>query len=218
MRVLLIEDEPSLSSAVSEHLTAQSHAVDCVACLGDGQAATQTINYDLILLDLGLPDGNGLTFLNTFRRNGQQTPVIILTASDQTKQRIAGLDTGADDYLVKPFDLDELLSRIAAVMRRTSGNPEQVRILGELTISLTRRSLSRNGVEITLTAREWSILECLLLRIGRVVSREQIEEAIYGFSDEIESNAIEAHISRLRKKLGAPIIENLRGIGYRIAG
>ena len=216
MRILLVEDERGLALAICEHLVAQTHAVDHVATLEDAKAALRAVNYDLLLLDLSLPDGNGIDLVKLPHTNKRNLPIIILTARDQISDRIAGLDAGADDYLVKPFDLDELLSRIAAVMRRVIVHNISEITVADITISLQRRHVANKGREIALSAREWSILECLLLRKGHIVPRSEIEDAIYGFGEEIDSNAIEAHISRLRKKLGTPIIQNTRGIGYRI--
>ena len=218
MRILLIEDEPSLGQAVREHVAATGHAVDHVLRLDDARAALRGVDYGLILLDLHLPDGLGIELLKSLRSAGDQRPVIILTARDQIRDRIEGLNAGADDYLVKPFDLDELTARVAAVARRVSGNATPVIRLGKIEIDQSGREVKREGRRIDLTGREWAVLDRLLSSRNRIVAKEQIEEALYPFGAEIESNAIEVHVSRLRKKLGRELIETVRGIGYRLAG
>jgi two-component system OmpR family response regulator len=172
--------------------------------------------YDLILLDLMLPDGRGLTFLQTLRSNGAVTPVIILTAMDQISDRIEGLNAGADDYLVKPFDLSELSARLNAVARRYSGNPNPLIDIGELTVDLATRNITKSGKKVTLTAREWVLFEAFAQNPGQLFSKPQLEDRLYSFEAEIESNTIEVHISRLRKKLGRQAIETERGMGYRL--
>ena len=216
MRILLIEDEPSLGQAVREHVAATGHAVDHVLRLDDARAALRAVDYGLILLDLHLPDGRGLDLLKGLRNGGDKRPVIILTARDQIRDRIDGLNAGADDYLVKPFDLDELTARVAAVARRSAGDPSPTIRLGEIEIDQAARSLHRAGAPVDLTAREWAVLDRLLSRRNQVVTKAQIEEALYPFGAEIESNAIEVHVSRLRKKLGTSVIETERGLGYRL--
>jgi two-component system, OmpR family, response regulator len=216
LRILLIEDEPSLGQAVREHVAATGHAVDHVLRLDDARAALRGVDYGLVLLDLHLPDGLGIDLLKSLRGAGDRRPVIILTARDQIRDRIEGLNAGADDYLVKPFDLDELNARVAAVARRASGNPTPIIRLGELEIDQSGREVRRNGRRIDITGREWAVLDKLLSRRKSVVTKEQIEEALYPFGAEIESNAIEVHVSRLRKKLGRNLIETVRGIGYRL--
>ena len=216
MRILLIEDEPSLGQAVREHVAATGHAVDHVLRLDDAKAALRAVDYGLVLLDLHLPDGRGLDLLKSLRSAGDKRPVIILTARDQIRDRIEGLNAGADDYLVKPFDLGELAARVAAVARRSAGDPSPVIRLGEIEIDQAGRVASRNGTRIDITGREWAVLDRLLSRRNQVVTKTQIEEALYPFGAEIESNAIEVHVSRLRKKLGRDFIETVRGVGYRL--
>ncbi|MCP2073070.1 UNVERIFIED_ORG: two-component system OmpR family response regulator [Pseudomonas lini] len=216
MRVLLVEDAPRLGEAVREQIADDGHAVDWVQCLAHARNSVRTTPYDLILLDLMLPDGRGLDFLRQQRGAGDATPVIILTAQDQISDRIAGLNAGADDYLVKPFDLFELSARVAAVARRYSGNPNpQIRI-GELHIDMSARTVQRAGVSVDLTAREWALFEAFVQRPGALLSKTQLEERLYAFGAEIESNTIEVYISRLRKKLGRDFIETVRGMGYRL--
>jgi two-component system OmpR family response regulator len=216
MRILLIEDDEALGRAVAEQVAADGHAVDRVTCIADGADSVRAVPYDLVLLDLMLPDGRGVDFLRGRRAAGDATPVIILTARDQITDRIAGLNAGADDYLVKPFDLSELSARIAAVARRYSGNPNPLVTLGDLDIDLASRSVHRAGRPVDLTAKEWAIFEALIQRPGAILSKWQLEERLYDFGAEIESNTIEVHVSRLRKKLDRKVIETVRGMGYRL--
>jgi two-component system OmpR family response regulator len=168
------------------------------------------------LLDLMLPDGSGLDFLRRLRGSGATTPVIILTARDRISDRIAGLNAGADDYMVKPFDLSELSARVAAVARRYAGNPNPLLNLGELEVDLAARNVRRAGQAVDLTAREWALVEALAQRPGAILSKSQLEDRLYAFEAEVESNTIEVHVSRLRKKLGHDVIDTVRGLGYRL--
>ena len=216
MRILLIEDDTILGQAVRDQIAADGHSVDWVNRLDAAGDAIRTTAFDLILLDLMLPDGRGIGFLKTLRARGDVTPVIILTALDQVSDRIEGLNAGADDYLVKPFDLSELSARIGSVARRYSGNPNPIIVHGPLEVDLAARSVLLNGRSVVLTAREWALFEAFLARPGQLLSKAQLEEKLYAFDTEIESNTIEVHVSRLRKKLGAGIIETQRGLGYRL--
>ena len=216
MRVLLVEDAPGLGEAVREQIADDGHAVDWVQRLDHANASVRTTPYDLILLDLMLPDGRGLDFLRQQRAVGNVTPVIILTAQDQISDRIAGLNAGADDYLVKPFDLFELSARVAAVARRYSGNPNPLIKLGDLQIDMNARTVQRAGITVDLTAREWALFEAFVQRPTALLSKSQLEERLYAFGAEIESNTIEVYISRLRKKLGRDLVETVRGMGYRL--
>lgn len=216
MRVLLIEDTVDLGQAVREQIADDGHAVDWVQQLDHAELSVQSTAYDLILLDLMLPDGRGIDFLRKRRTAGDTTPVIILTARDQLSDRIAGLNAGADDYLVKPFDLSELSARVAAVARRYSGNPNPQIRLGELRINLPDRTIQRADVMSYLTAREWALFETFLQRPNALFSKSQLEERLYEFGAEIESNTVEVHISHLRKKLGFHVVETVRGVGYRL--
>jgi two-component system OmpR family response regulator len=216
MRILLVEDDAGLGAAVRDHVATNGHTVDWARRLDDAGDHVRTVAYDLILLDLLLPDGRGLDFLRRRRAAGDATPIIILTALDQISDRIAGLNAGADDYLVKPFDLSELSARVNAVARRYSGNPNPLVVLGDLTIDLAERRVARAGRVVPLTAREWTVLEAFLHRPGALLSKEQLEQRLYSFDVDIESNTIEVHISRLRKKLGSDIIQTVRGMGYRL--
>jgi two-component system OmpR family response regulator len=216
MRILLIEDDTTLGDAVRDHLTSRGHAVDRAVTLGDARDLLPCADYSLILLDLGLPDGNGLDLLRDLRRRSDWRPVIVLTARDQISDRIEGLQAGADDYLVKPFDLGELDARLQAVTRRAGDRPDPEHRFGAVTLRPADHRALVDGKEVTLTAREWAILERLLRRPGAVIGRAQLEEALYAFGAEVESNALEVYVSRIRKKLGNDLIGTLRGIGYRI--
>lgn len=216
MRILLVEDDAALGRAVREHLMLTGQAVDHVGSRAEAEAALRAHDHTLVLLDLGLPDGSGLDVLRGMRGRGDWRPAIILTARDQITDRIEGLKAGADDYLVKPFDFGELLARVQAVTRRTAARPDREFQAGSVRLHLEDRRAVLAGKEVTLTGREWAVLERLLQRPGAVVSRERLEEAIYGFGEEVESNAVEVHVSRIRKKLGAALIETLRGVGYRV--
>ena len=216
MRILLVEDAVSLGEAVRDQISEDGHAVDWMQSLAHAQASVATTHYDLILLDLMLPDGKGLNFLKDLRKTGARTPVIILTALDQLSDRIEGLNAGADDYLVKPFDLTELSARIAAVGRRYSGNPNPLVQIKGLDIDLISQTVRRGDCLINLTAREWALFEVFLQHPGALLSRTQLEDHLYAFGDETESNTIEVYISHLRKKLGRDIIETVRGMGYRL--
>jgi len=216
MRVLLIEDDRMLGAAVCDQIVADGHSVDWSTRLDSAGEYLAVAAYDLILLDLMLPDGRGQPFLRKLRERGDATPVIILTALDQISDRIEGLNAGADDYMVKPFDLSELSARLNAVARRYSGNPNPLITRGDLEIDLAARSVRRMGRPVPLTAREWVLLEAFLQRPEQLLSKAQIEERLYSFETEIESNTIEVHVSRLRKKLGRDTIETVRGLGYRL--
>ena len=215
MRILLVEDEPLLGEAVAIHLK-RLHAIDWLQSLEEASGAMAAVAYDLLLLDLNLPDGRGLDLLRSVRRSGERVPVIIITARDQIRDRIEGLNAGADDYVLKPFDLDELTARIHSVQRRAAALPSPRLTIGSLDIDQTARAVWRDGEEIHLTAREWALLECLVRRLGVIVPKVKLEDALYDFGSEIESNAVEVYVSRLRKKLGPDVIRTVRGLGYRM--
>ncbi|MDD2541323.1 MAG: response regulator transcription factor [Desulfuromonadaceae bacterium] len=214
MRLLLVEDDPMLGDAVQSVLQQESFAVDWVRDGEEAELALAALPYDLVLLDLGLPGKNGLDILRDLRRNKISMPVIILTALDAVSDRIAGLDSGADDYQVKPFDPDELAARIRALLRRRDGRVEPIITFGLLTLNLATRELYFQEKPIRLSLREFSLISLLLERPGATVSREQLEERLYGWNEEVESNAIEVHIHNLRKKLGHNLIRTIRGAGY----
>ena len=216
MRILLIEDDYVLGEAVRDHIAADGHGVDWMRRLEPANDALTTTTYDIVLLDLNLPDGNGLDLLLKLRKEGGATPVIILTAQDQIASRIAGLNAGADDYLVKPFDLSELTARLAAVRRRYAGYPNPKLRLGELEVDTALRTVERDSLPVDLTAREWAVFERLIRTPGVLVSKPQIEDALFEFGAEVESNAVEVYVSRLRKKLGRDSVETVRGLGYRV--
>ncbi|MBL8906400.1 MAG: response regulator transcription factor [Rhizobiales bacterium] len=218
MRLLLVEDEPMLGDAVRERISRDGHAVDWVMRLDEAEAALAAVGYELVLLDLHLPDGRGLDLLRAMRQRGDRRPVLILTARDQVRDRIEGLNAGADDYLVKPFDLDELTARIGAIARRAGGDPTPTLTQGSYSIDRAHRRVRKEGREVALTAREWALVDRLAARLGTVVAKSQLEDALYEFGEEVESNAVEVHVSRLRKKLGAEFIETVRGLGYRLSG
>lgn len=216
MRILLIEDDTVLGAAVRDQLAADGHSVDWMMRLDAARDAMAGAAYDLVLLDLMLPDGLGLTFLKALRARGDVTPVIILTALDQVSDRIDGLNAGADDYLVKPFDLAELSARIGSVARRYTGNPNPIIVHGALEIDRAAKSIRRGGKPVALTAREWALFDAFLARPGQLLSKALLEEKLYAFDSEVESNTIEVHVSRLRKKLGNEVIDTERGLGYRL--
>ncbi|MEI2302286.1 response regulator transcription factor [Ensifer sp. MJa1] len=216
MRVLLVEDDQVLGEALRDHVAAAGHAVDWFKRILDAMAATDTVSYGLILLDLRLPDGEGLALLRSLRARGDGTPVIILTAHDQISDRIEGLNSGADDYLVKPFNLDEMTARMLAVSRRYSGNATStVKLLG-IEIDQVHRKIVVDGESQSLSAREWAVLDKLVAHPGALVSKAQLHDVLYAFGAEVESNTVEVYISRLRKKIGSERIETVRGLGYSI--
>lgn len=216
MRILLIEDEAALAHPVKAHLEVDHHLVEWFGTLDEAESAIRTMEYDVVLLDLQLPDGDGLSFLSHVRDMHIKTPIIILTARDKVSDRIEGLNRGADDYVIKPFDLDEVKARIQTVCRRSADQMTQTILIRDLSIRLSDQSVRREGKEIRLTAKEWGILETLLRRKSSIVPKERLESAIYAFGEEVESNALEVHISRLRAKLGKDLIVTRRGMGYLI--
>ena len=216
MRILLVEDDTMIGESVLDLLRAEHYAVDWVKDGEMAETALQTQTYDLILLDLGLPRRDGLSVLRALRARKERTPVLIATARDSVQQRIEGLDAGADDYVLKPYDLDELLARIRALVRRAAGRAEPIYEHNGVSINPATREVTAGGQPVVLSAREWAILEPLLARPGMVLSRAQLEEKLYGWKDEISSNAVEVYIHGLRRKLGAELIQNIRGVGYLV--
>lgn len=216
MRLLLVEDDENLGKATAEGLR-ESYAVDWVTSSEEAREALATTAYALLVLDINLPGISGLEFLGTLRKKNDQTPVLLLTARDAVRHRIEGLNTGADDYLVKPFDLDELLARCAALLRRGSGNASPVITYKDLSYEPSSGHLEVKGKSVNLSGRERAIFDLLIRNIDRAQSKEKITESIYDWSsEEIESNTIEVHIAALRKKLGKETIKTMRGVGYMI--
>ena len=216
MRILLVEDDTMIGESVRDLLQAEHYAVDWVKDGELADAALQTQTYDLILLDLGLPRRDGLSVLRALRARKDRTPVLIATARDGVQQRVEGLDAGADDYVLKPYDLDELLARIRALVRRAAGRAEPTYEHNGVNINPATREVMAAGKPVSLSAHEWAVLEALLARPGRVLSRTQLEEKLYGWKDEINSNVVEVYIHGLRRKLGADLIQNIRGVGYLV--
>jgi two-component system response regulator QseB len=216
MRLLLVEDDAMIGEAVRTGLRKQGLAVDWVQDGAAAKTALSTETFDLVLLDLGLPRMDGLQVLKWLRGTGSTVPVLIITARDSVNDRIKGLDAGADDYIVKPFDFDELAARVRAVLRRRSGRADNVVEHLGVTLDPASHEVRREGEPINLSHREFALLEALLERPGQVLSRAQLEERLYGWGEEVESNAVEVHIHNLRKKLGADYIQNVRGVGYKV--
>ena len=216
MRLLLVEDDTMIGEAVQDLLRAEHYAVDWARDANAADTALRTQSYDLVLLDLGLPGRDGLSVLRDMRTRRDRTPVLIATARDAVAQRVQGLDAGADDYLLKPYDMDELLARIRALTRRAAGRAEPSYEHEGVTITPATREAMVNGQPVILSAREWAVLESLLARPGAVLSRQQLEDKLYGWGDEVSSNAVEVYIHGLRKKLGAGLIINVRGVGYMV--
>lgn len=216
MRVLLLEDDAILGEALRDFLRSDGHVVDWLRNLA-GARAVEREPFDLLLVDWNLPDGSGVSWLTALRANGRSTPAIILTARDRLTDRIEGLDSGADDYLVKPFAPEELSARIRALTRRLNGEASRQLCFGEVRIDLTRHEAHSAGALVTLTAREWAVLEALALRAGRIVSKADLDALVNGFDGESSSNTLEVHVSRLRRKLSPTLIETVRGLGYRIS-
>lgn len=216
MRILLVEDDPQLGDGISVGLHHAGYTVDW---LSDGAKAKQALSvepFDLVILDLGLPNIDGLSLLRQMRHNHDLTPVLILTARDTISDRVTGLDSGADDYLVKPFDLDEMYARIRAVMRRKAGRASPLIKHGDVELDPAAHTVTLKGKIINLSSKEYTVLHMLLDSVGHVLSKTQIEDKLYGWNDAIESNATEVHIHHLRKKIGKKLISTIRGVGYMI--
>jgi two-component system OmpR family response regulator/two-component system response regulator QseB len=217
MRILLVEDDPQLGDGLTIGLRQAGFAVDWLKDGNSADQALQSETFDFVVLDLGLPRLSGMEVLSRARSRGQNMPILILTARDATGEKVAGLDAGADDYLVKPIDLDELTARIRALTRRSAGRAEPLLIHGDLALDPAAHTLTQAGLLVELSSREFSLLQQLLENAGRVLTRTQLEQSIYGWRDEPDSNALEVHIHHLRKKLGSELIRTLRGVGYTIA-
>lgn len=216
MRILLVEDDALLGDGICVGLTQAGFTVDWVKDGKAGLAAVSAGWHELIILDLGLPGISGQELLSRLRKDGHDIPVLILTARDTVDQRVAGLDAGADDYMTKPFDLDELSARLRALLRRRSGRTAPLLTHGDIVLDPAAHATTFHGEAVNLSHREFSMLQLLLESAGRVLSRQHFEENLYGWDEEIESNAIEVHIHHLRKKLGSDLIRTVRGVGYTI--
>ena len=222
MRLLLVEDDRMIGESLRTALRLEGHAVDWVRDVAAAQATLASERFDLVLLDLGLPPGrgdaeaDGLSVLRTLRARHDDTPVIVLTARDATADKVAGLDAGADDYLVKPFELDELLARLRAVGRRTAGRAETALQVGPLRLDPGSREVTLDGRPVLLSAREFTVLHALMERPGAILSRAQLEDRLYGWGEELESNAISVYMHQLRRKLGAQWLHTARGQGYYV--
>ncbi|MFN7572674.1 MAG: response regulator [Betaproteobacteria bacterium] len=216
MRFLLVEDDPMIGASLRNALRQEGHAVDWVRDGRAAQSALASERFDLLLLDLGLPQVPGLEVLRGLRAGGNTTPAIVLTARDELEQRVALLDAGADDYLVKPFELAELTARIRAVLRRAAGRSAPVLEVGDVQLDPATRQVARSGEPVILSAREYALLEALMLRPGALLSRAQLEDRLYGWGEEIESNAVSVYVHQLRRKLGEDFIRTVRGVGYYV--
>ncbi len=217
MRLLLIEDDEILGEGLRDFLLAEGHRVDWARGLTQTDAYRGE-PYDAYLVDWQLPDGSGLDWLRARRGQGDSTAALMLTARDLLADRLRGLDSGADDYLVKPFAPEELAARLRAVCRRSAGTADARAVFGPVAVDLQARCALLDGQPVELTAREWTLLEALTLRAGRIVAKSELERLVHGFESELASNALEVHISSLRRKLGRHLVETVRGLGYRIGG
>lgn len=217
MRLLVVEDDPMIGDSMQRGLRNSGLAVDWVRDGKDAELALGNGVYDLMILDLGLPRKGGLELLNQLRGQGNDLPVLIVTARDAVEDKVAGLNSGADDYLVKPFDFTELNARVNAIMRRRSGSGNPVMSYGPLTLDPVAHQVTLRGGPVGLSAREFSLLRALMAVPGAVLSRAELEEALYGWDEEVGSNAVEVHIHNLRNKLGSHAILNVRGAGYRVS-
>lgn len=216
MRVLLVEDDEMLLDGLQAGLGLHGFQVEAVALLNDAEAALRAARFDAVVLDIMLPDGSGLDLLRKLRAKADTTPVLLLTARDTVAERVHGLDLGADDHLGKPFDLDELAARLRAVVRRGQGRSAPILAFGSLSLDPARREVTLSGEQVSLSRREFAVLEALMERPGVILSREDLQERLYGWLDEVESNAVEVHVHKLRSKLGRDAIRTIRGVGYRL--
>jgi len=217
VRVLLVEDDPMIGESVARGLSGDGYAVDRALDAGEADTALRTQAYDLVLLDLGLPGADGLQVLRALRARGDATPVLVVTARDAVASRVAGLDAGADDYVVKPFELDELGARIRAVLRRHAGRGEPLLRAGAVCLDPAAHRVTLDGEPVALSAREYALLRALMDRPGAVLSRAQLEEKLYGWNEAVGSNAVEVHLHALRRKLGPGVVRNVRGVGWTMA-
>ncbi len=214
MRVLIVEDDQGIAEGLSATLRAAGYAVDVSTTLASASSALAVETFDLILLDLGLPDGDGLQWLRRLRGRGVMVPVLILSARDALPDRVAGLDEGADDYLVKPFVPEELLARMRVALRRSEGRASPLLRHGDIEIDPAAHTVMLSGKPVPLRAKEFALLLALLRGCGQVLTRQRLEETLYGFDEALESNALEVHIHHLRRKLGDDLVKTVRGVGY----
>ncbi len=214
MRVLIVEDDTGIATGLAATLRGSGYAVDVTATLALASAALRVEPFDLVLLDLSLPDGDGLDWLRQVRSSGSVMPVLIMTARDALPDRVAGLDEGADDYVVKPFEPEELLARMRVALRRSEGRASPVLRHGDLVVDPAAHTVVRNGEPVALRAKEFALLLALLRGSGQVLSRQRLEQALYGFDEVLDSNALEVHMHHLRRKLGDGLVKTVRGVGY----
>lgn len=215
LRILIVEDDRSLASGLQVALKRAHHSVEWIADGIQAQSALQNQNFDLVILDLGLPGRDGFKVLSSLRQSGAQVRVLILSARDAIQDRVRGLDLGADDYLTKPFELEELLARVRVLERRRASSADNTLALGRLTLDLAAMTVRWDGVELDIPKKEWMLLKLLAEQPQRVLSRSQIEEALYGWGEGAESNTVDVHVHHLRRKLAPSIIQTVRGVGYR---
>ncbi len=218
MRILIVEDEPTLARQLRQTLESAGYAVDSAMDGEDGQFLGETENYDAVILDLGLPEVDGLTVLDRWRKSGVRVPVLVLTARDSWSDKVAGLDAGADDYLAKPFRFEELIARLRALIRRASGNASSELVAGDVRLDTRSGRVTLSGEPVKMTAQEYKLLSYLMHHKGKVVSRTELIEHIYDQDFDRDSNTIEVFITRIRKKLGADLITTIRGLGYSLEG
>jgi len=218
VRILLVEDDELLLDGLKAGLSLHGLEAEAVGTCDEARAALRASRFEAVVLDLMLPDGSGLSVLREMRGRGDTTPVLLLTARDAVDDRIAGLDTGADDYLGKPFDLDEVAARLRAITRRAQGRSTPLLTWRDLTLDPARRSLEREGRPVALSRREFAILEALMERPGVILSKDRLQERLYGWQEEVESNALEVHVHNLRAKVGRDVVQTVRGLGYRLGG
>jgi len=216
MKILLVEDDVMIGENIQIALDGEGIAIDWVKDGNAADAALATHTYDAVLLDLGLPGKDGIELLRAMRARADSTPVMAVTARDTVPERVLGLKAGADDYLIKPFDLEELIARLHALVRRARGNTESVYRNGDVLVNAATRQVLVGDRQVILSSREWAILDALVARPGAILSRSQLEERLYGWSSDVESNAIEVYIHGLRKKLGQQFVINVRGLGYMV--
>lgn len=217
MRILVVEDDKIIGDGLLTALKLEGYAVDWAEDKESATLAFETHSYDMLLMDIGLPDGSGLDLLAEVRAKKSEVPILMLTAYDKTNYKVKGLDTGADDYLIKPFKLDELKARIRALHRRREGRSQPLLKAGDIELNPATKKVDLKGKDIPLSPKEFAILQLLMEKLGEVLSKQEIEDSMYGWGMEIESNTIEVHVSKLRKKLGKSAVETIKNMGYRCA-